>query len=56
MADETVTLKLGHEDAEVLLGVLLAERHNDVAQRVCDDVARQLEEQLNPAGPEGQGS
>lgn len=48
MQADSVSLKLSHEDAEVLLGVLLSERHNEVVQRVCDEVARQLEERLNP--------
>ena len=48
MGEETVSMNLSRGDAEVLLGVLLSERHNEVVQKVCDELARQLEDQLNP--------
>lgn len=50
MATETVTLTLSREDAEVLLGVLSAERHNAVADEVCAAVRAQLDEKLAEFG------
>ena len=46
MPEEPITLTLSHADAEVLLGVLSAERHNETTQAVCDAVRVQLDEQL----------
>lgn len=46
MDEKTVTVTLSQADAEVLLGVLSAERHNPDSQAVCDEVRRQLDEQL----------
>lgn len=46
MADETITVTLTRPDAEVLLGVLSAERHNPDSQAVCDDVRKQIDAQL----------
>ncbi|MBS1885236.1 MAG: hypothetical protein JSS97_19980 [Actinobacteria bacterium] len=46
MPEETITVSLTHTDAEVLLGVLSAERHNPDSQAVCDKVRRQLDAQL----------
>ena len=46
MAEETITVKLTHADAEILLGVVSAERHNPDSQAVCDKVRRQLDSQL----------
>lgn len=43
MDDKTVTVTLSQPDAEILLGVLSAERHNPDAQAVCDEVRRQLD-------------
>ena len=46
MSDETITLELGRADAEVLLGVLTAERHNPDADAVCAAIRQQLDEKL----------
>lgn len=46
MDEKTVTVTLSEADAEVLLGVLSAERHNPDAQAVCDEVRKQLDAQL----------
>lgn len=46
MAEQKITVTLTHEDAENLLGVLSAERHNAESQAVCDAVRKQLDEQL----------
>lgn len=45
MAD-TITLELDKADAEVLLGILSAERHNAEAEAVCDSLRRQIDEKL----------
>jgi hypothetical protein len=49
MAD-TITLMLDRADAEVLLGVLAAERHNAEAEEVCEEIRRQLDEKLAEVG------
>jgi hypothetical protein len=49
MSEKTITVTLSEPDAEVLLGVLSAERHNPDSQAVCDAVRRQLDEQLADA-------
>lgn len=46
MNDETITLNLSRPDAEVLLGVLTAERHNPDVDAVCDALRKQLDEKL----------
>ena len=46
MAEQNIIVTLTHSDAEVLLGVLSAERHNPDSQAVCDKVRRKLDEQL----------
>lgn len=46
MTDPTITLTLSKADAEVLVGVLAAERYNPEAESVCDAVRRQLDEAL----------
>jgi hypothetical protein len=46
MPESEVTIELSRADAEVLLGVLAAERHNPEADAVCEQVRRQLDEQL----------
>lgn len=46
MTDETISILLSIEDAEILLGVLSAERHNVEAATVCDAVRRQIDEKL----------
>ncbi len=46
MTEPTITLTLSKSDAEVLLGVLAAERHNPEAESVCEAVRRQLDEEL----------
>jgi len=50
MAEQKITVTLTHSDAEVLLGVLSAGRHNPDSQAVCDMVRKQLDEQLADAG------
>lgn len=50
MSDEKITLQLERADAEVLLGILAAERHNADAEEVCERVRQQLDEQLAEAG------
>jgi hypothetical protein len=43
---DTITLELSRKDAEVLLGVLAAERHNEEAEAVCDSIRQLLDEEL----------
>jgi len=43
MTEQTITLTLSKSDAEVLLGVLAAERYNPQAESVCEAVRRQLD-------------
>lgn len=50
MAEDMITLTLGRTDAEVLLGVLAAERHNAEAEEVCESIRRQLDEKLAEVG------
>jgi len=50
MADGTITLTMSRADAEVLLGVLSAERYNAEVEAVCDSVRRQLDEKLAESG------
>ncbi len=49
MPDQTVTLTLTKADAEIVLGVLTAERYNATAQKVCDQLAAQIEQALEPS-------
>lgn len=51
MAEQTITVTLTQSEAEVLLGVLSAERHNPDSQAVCDEVRRQLDTQLAAGAP-----
>lgn len=46
MTDTTITLTLSRPDAEVLLGVLSAERYNPDVEAVCDGIRKQLDELL----------
>lgn len=46
MDEKNITVTLTHADAEILLGVLSAERHNAESEAVCDAVRKQLDEQL----------
>lgn len=46
MNDDAVTLTLSKADAEVLLGVLSAERYNAETEAVCNEIRRQLDERL----------
>ena len=46
MNEPTITLTMSKPDAEVLLGVLSAERHNADVDAVCDALRRQLDERL----------
>lgn len=46
MADQTITLTLSRPDAEVLVGVLAAERYNADTEAVCDAIRKQLDEKL----------
>jgi hypothetical protein len=50
MSEVTITLELERPDAEVLLGVLSAERHNPEADAVCEAIRRQLDEKLAESG------
>jgi hypothetical protein len=50
MADETITLTMSRADAEVILGVLAAERHNPEVDAVCDSMRKQLDERLAEPG------
>lgn len=50
MSDSVITLSMSREDAEVLLGVLAAERHNPDAEAVCAALRRQLDEALARPG------
>jgi len=50
MDPDTLTLELSKEEAEVLLGVLAAERHNEEAEAVCDAIRRRLDEELAKVG------
>jgi hypothetical protein len=50
MTEGTITLELGKADAEVLLGVLSAERHNAEVEAVCDSLRRQIDEKLAEVG------
>jgi hypothetical protein len=47
MSPQIITLELSHSEAEILLGILSAERHNPDAQAVCDALRRQLDEKLS---------
>lgn len=46
MTNSTVTLTMSRQDAEVLVGVLAAERHNPDVEAVCDALRQQLDEKL----------
>lgn len=46
MQNGEITLTISKADAEVLLGVLAAERHNEDAEAVCEAIRRQLDERL----------
>jgi hypothetical protein len=46
MPDTTITLTMSKVDAEVLLGVLSAERYNSEVESVCDSLREQLDEKL----------
>lgn len=50
MNDPTITVTLSKADAEVLLGVLSAERYNAEVEAVCDALRAQLDEKLAEAG------
>lgn len=50
MSELTITLTMSKPDAEVLLGVLAAERHNPDVDAVCEGLRRQLDEQLAEEG------
>ena len=46
MTEAEITLHLSRADAEVLLGVLAAERHNPEADAVCASIRQQLDDEL----------
>lgn len=50
MDPDKLTLELSKEEAEVLLGVLAAERHNQEAEAVCEAIRRRLDEELAKVG------
>ncbi|HET9185654.1 MAG TPA: hypothetical protein VFN82_05870 [Solirubrobacterales bacterium] len=46
MAEDTITLTITRPDAEVLVGVLAAERHNPDVEAVCNRLRQELDEKL----------
>jgi hypothetical protein len=50
MADQTITLTLSKADAEVLLGVVSAERYNADVEPVCEAIRKQIDERLAELG------
>lgn len=50
MSDQTVTLTLSKADAEILLGVVSAERYNAEVEPVCEAIRKQLDEKLAELG------
>jgi hypothetical protein len=50
MTEKTIALEMSKTDAEVLLGVLAAERHNPEVDATCDTLRRQLDEKLADLG------
>ncbi len=44
--EKRVTLEMSKADAEVLLGILVAERHNPDVEAVCDALRAQLDEKI----------
>jgi hypothetical protein len=46
MEEPTITVELSKADAEVLLGVLAAERHNVEVDAVCQALREQLDRKL----------
>lgn len=50
MSEQTITLEMSKPDAEVLLGVLAAERHNPDVDAVCEALREQLDEKLADLG------
>jgi hypothetical protein len=50
VTEETITLTMSRSDAEVLLGVLAAERHNPEADAVCQTLRVRLDQELSEAG------
>lgn len=50
MSQEQVTLTMSRPDAEVLLGVLSAERYNAEVESVCNSLRKQLDKELAPKG------
>lgn len=47
MAADEITVQMSRADAEVLLGVLAAERHNPEAEAVCAALRQQLDAALS---------
>ncbi len=50
MSEQSITLTMSKPDAEVLLGVLSAERYNADVEAVCDALRKQLDEKLAESG------
>lgn len=50
MSDQAITVTLSKADAEVLVGVLAAERYNAEAEPVCEALRRQLDAKLAELG------
>lgn len=46
MTQSTITVTISRADAEVLVGVLAAERHNPDVEAVCDALRAQIDERL----------
>ena len=47
MTEQSITLVLSRQSAEILLGVLASERYNPDVQAVCDELRADLDRQLN---------
>jgi hypothetical protein len=46
MTENAITLTISKPDAEVLVGVLAAERHNPDVEAVCDRLREELDKKL----------
>lgn len=50
MEEPTINLEISKADAELLLGVLAAERHNADVDAVCESLREQLDRKLGELG------
>jgi hypothetical protein len=46
MPEDAITLTISRPDAEVLVGLLAAERHNPAVEAVCDRLREELDKKL----------